>query len=332
MPSQSPSTLRPAKKPVSRGPSSLNSNTGSAKLADAALSAADRAFGGQPLLPLDKSSTGSDASLDGRRRLGGAFLIATNRIRPDPQQPRRRINSEAQRELNDSVKRLGILQPITVRYVEHDNIYQVITGERRYLATKEAGLQDIPCWIQKPKEADILLHQIVENWQRLDMHPYDLADGVGRLRDANGLAQKQIAEATGKSEGEISKLLALLDLAPEVQKLAREDDSGRISKRHLYAVRSLPFPDQQAIIERVREHALSAEDTEKIVARTIERTRGVGRRGSPVSHHRFTTSHATVSVTFRKKDVTAADICAALDEARAQVALPHTEGDTVVHT
>lgn len=251
-------------------------------------------------MPLSDRPADADHSHDGRRRLGGAFLIALTRVRPDPEQPRRQIDTQAQRELVDSVSRLGILQPVTVRYVEQENIYQLITGERRYHAAKEAGLAEIPCWVQTPKETDVLLHQIVENWQRLDMHPYDLADALARLRDGNGFTQRQLAEATGKSEGEVSKLLAILDLAPDVQKLAREDQSGHITKRHLYAVRALAPTKQQTVIQRVREEGITAEDTEKLVAREIERTAGVRRRGVPVSHHRFATSHATVSLTFGK--------------------------------
>ncbi len=218
------------------------------------------------------------------------------------------------------MKTHGILQPITVRYLESHNLYQIITGERRYQAAKEAGLREIPCWIQTPKDKDVLVHQIVENWQRLDMHPYDLADALARLRDVNGYSQKQIAEATAKSEGEISKILAILDLDPAVQKLGREDTTGRITKRHLYAVRTLPAADQRSLIEKVRQDRLSADETEHLVTRKLETTRGIARPGAPVSYHRYKTDHATVSLTFRQKNVTTDDILAALDEARLNAA------------
>jgi len=151
-----------------------------------ALAAADRTFGDSPTIPLASEPSPAEGSLEGRRRLGGAFTIALNRIRPDPDQPRRRLDTDAQKELTDSVKRLGVLQPITVRFLEAENTYQVITGERRYHAARAAGLTEIPCWVQSPKEDEVLLHQIVENWQRLDIPPYDLADALARLRDANG--------------------------------------------------------------------------------------------------------------------------------------------------
>ena len=223
------------------------------------------------------------------------------------------------------MKRLGILQPITVRFLESENIYQIITGERRYHAAKEAPLKEIPCWIQTPKEEDVLLHQIVENWQRLDMHPFDLADALARLRDANGLSQKEIAQATGKSEGEISKILSLLDLDAEVQKLAREDDTGSVTKRHLYAVKPLPPDQQQTLIRKVQSEGITADETEELAEKEFRKLRSEPRRGAPVSQKRFRTTYATVSFVFRKKDVTREDVLEALGEVQAQVRPPETD-------
>lgn len=220
------------------------------------------------------------------------------------------------------MKRLGILQPITVRYVETENVYRIITGERRYHAAREAGVAEIPCWVQSPKENEVLLHQIVENWQRLDMHPYDLADALARLRDANSHSQRDLARETGKSEGEISKLLALLDLDPAVQKVARDDQTGRISRRHLYAIRALPAERQLALLRRAQQEAMTAIDMEQLAARETGGAASQRRRGAPVSHHRFSTSQATVSLTFRKNDVTTEDILGALDEVRCRFSSP----------
>jgi ParB family chromosome partitioning protein len=295
---------------------------------EAALNAAEQTFTSAPRLPLPEDQPPAPPSLDGRRRLHGAFTIALDRIRPDPSQPRRRFDTDAQHELVESIKRLGILQPITVRYLDQEDVYQVITGERRYQAAGEAGLIEIPCWVQNPKEQEVLLHQIVENWQRLDMHPYDLADALARLRDANGYSQRDLARETGKSEGEISKIFALLDFDPAVQKLAREDESGRITRRHLYAVRSLPAEEQVALLKRTQQEAITASDMEELAAKRTEAVTGRKRRGAPVSHYRFNTPHALVTVTFRKKDISSEDILAALDEARVQIATPQQSVDT----
>ncbi len=276
-------------------------------------------------MPPAEEQSHLQGSLDGRRRLGGAFAIAHDRIRPDPAQPRRRVDTDAQIELNASIRRLGILQPITVRYVEAENVYRIITGERRFHAACEAGLSEIPCWVQSPKEEEVLLHQIVENWQRLDMHPFDLADALARLRDANSYSQQDLVRETGKSKGEISKLLAILDLNPAVQKAARDDQTGHITRRHLYAIRALPAERQLSFLRRAQQEAMTATDMEQLAAKETGDPPSHRRRGAPVSHHRFSTSQATVSLTFRKKDVTTEDILAALDEARCQAAPSKTE-------
>jgi len=176
--------------------------------------------------------------------------------------------------------------------------------------------------VQSPKEQEVFLHHIIENWQRLDMRPYDLADALARLRDANGYSQRDLARDTGKSAGDISKLLSLLDLAPQVQKLAREDRTGRLTRRDLYAVRTLPAEHQLALIRRAQHQSVTAAQMEVLVARRTEAFEGRKRRGASLSHHRFSTSQATVTVTFRKKDVTSEDILGAIDEVRAQLLSP----------
>ena len=234
------------------------------------LEVAGRTFAEEAVLPLGTEAAPVQGSLDGRRRLGGAFAIALDRIRPDPSQPRKRLDTDAQREINDSVKRLGILQPITVRYIEAEDTYQIITGERRFHAATAAGFTEIPCWVQSPKEKEVLLHQIVENWQRLDMHPYDLADALARLRDANGYTQQDLARETGKSKGEISKLLSLLEVDPEVQKVAREDRTGRITRGHLYAIRGLPPGEQLSLVQKAQQEPITVAEMETLVARKVE--------------------------------------------------------------
>ena len=213
-----------------------------------------------------------------------------------------------------------MLQPISVRYVEKEDVYQVISGERRFQACREVGLTEIPCWIQKPKDKEILLRQIVENWQRADLHPYELADSLVRLREENGYSQKQLAEETGKPESEISKLLALQKLDPVVQKAAREEPETALSKRHLYALTQLKPETQREVAEEVRQKKMTAIETEKVVAaKKSDADGGAKKRGAPVVHLRYATTHATVTLNFRKRDVQAADILRALDEARAKV-------------
>jgi ParB family chromosome partitioning protein len=258
--------------------------------------------------------------LQGRRRLAGAFFIELARIRPDPSQPRRSHDDRAHQELTASIARLGVLQPIAVRYIQAEDIYQIISGERRYLATKAAGLSEMPCWVQAPKDEEILLRQLSENWQRAELHPFELADSLARLRDVNGYTQKDLAEATGKSPGEISKLLSLLDLDPAIQKEAREDQSGAVTRRHLYALTKLDAADQPEALAAIRVGHLTATDTDSMVSRRLAAHAKHRKRGSPVTKFQYVTSQATVHVTFRRATVESDDVLRALDEAKETIA------------
>ncbi|MGC3971605.1 MAG: ParB/RepB/Spo0J family partition protein [Pirellulales bacterium] len=280
----------------------------------AAESAAKRTLGGRPSLPLAAEPADSGA-LQGRRRLSGAFLIELSRIKPDPSQPRRTMDEQALAELVDSVTRLGILQPIAVRYVEKEDCYFIISGERRFQAATLAKLTEVPCWIQNPEESEILVRQIVENWQRADLHPFELADSLARLRDANGYTQVKIAEVTGKSEGEVSKLLKLLTLTPAVQKEAHEDTTGTLSQRHLYAVSRLPVEEQVDTATQVRSHKMSAKDTETLVTRKLRARTERPKGRHTVTRVKYVTTKAVVLLTFRKQNVASEDIIAALTEA-----------------
>ena len=281
-----------------------------------ALAAASRTFSTPAELPFSSDAATDATFLDGRQRLRGAFSIDIHLIEADPDQPRKHFDTAAQRDLNASVAHVGILQPITVRHIEARGKYRIITGERRFQAAMVAKLKDVPCWVQTPQDSDVLLHQIVENWQRADMHPYDLADALARLRDENGYSQKRIAEHTGKSQGEISKLLTLLMLAPDVQKLAREDTKGRISKRHLYAVARLKPNDQRELIEKVHRRGLDVSDVERLAKNREEGHEEARANRVPAKSFRFKTNTATVTITFREKNVAREDVLRALQEAR----------------
>lgn len=267
-------------------------------------------------MPLAADSAATPAEQRGRKQLKGAFAIDLSRIRPDPTQPRRLLDDDALEELAASIRRHGVMQAITVRYLAEDDVYQIISGERRFLATKLAGFSTIPCQIQDPKENEILVRQIVENWQRAQLHPFEIADSLEKLRDGNGYSQKDLARETGKPEPEISKFLKLLELAPSVQKDARNDASGVLTFRHLYNVARLAPDEQSAVVFAVREQRMTAIETEKLVRKTIARRTAAPKRGAPVTKVEYVTAKAKVTLTFRKKTVEKEDILAALDEAR----------------
>ena len=257
--------------------------------------------------------------MQGRRRLSGAFFIELARIRPDPAQPRKNLDTDDQRELAASIARHGVIQPISVRYLVAQDVYQVISGERRYQAAKAAGYAEIPCIVHDPSEREILVRQLVENWQRVDLKPFEIADALRSLQEAEKCTQHELAQMTGKSEGEISKLLALLSLTPEVQRAAREDDSGRFSRRQLYAIAKLPPKEQPQVLEQVQRGDLTIEETERVAGKAAALSQGASKRGAPVHKIRIMTPLAAVLLTFRRKQVTNDDIVKALEQAKNQV-------------
>jgi ParB/RepB/Spo0J family partition protein len=205
---------------------------------------------------------------------------------------------------------------LSVRFLPDEDVYQIISGERRYQASKLAGLNTIPCLIHEPQQRDVLVRQVVENWQRAQLHPFEIADALSQLRDQNDYSQKRLAEEIGKPEPEISRFLKLLELQPSVQKDARNDPSGVLSFRHLYNIARLTPDGQSAMVAAVREQRLSAVETEKLVHREIARSMASPKRGAPVTRVQYVTTKARVIPTFRKQSVTNEEIVAALDEAR----------------
>lgn len=225
-----------------------------------------------------------------------SFLIEIDRIVPDPDQPRRTFNEEETEELAASLRSRGIKQPMTVRWVASLERYMIVDGGRRFEAARRAGIAKLPCTIDKAEGKDVLIDQIVHNWQRADLRPYETADALARLRDKYSMNQQQLSDVTGKPKGEISKLLALHDkVVPEVQEMARADEASKLTKRHLYNISKLP-PDEQAnVAERVQRDGLTAIETERLTTKKGGRRQGIAAR-----QRRFHTDEADVVVTFRK--------------------------------
>ena len=263
----------------------------------------------------------------GRRRLHGAFAIDIERIEADPNQPRKRIDAVHLEELTQSIRRHGVLQPISVRYVDDTGQYRIVAGECRYTAARQAGLTELPCWVKTPNDNDVLIEQIVENWVRSDLNPFELADSLAILRDANGYSQKRLAQETGKSAGEISKLLSILNMDTTVQSLARKDQTGRLSKRHLYALSRLPVPMQTRVLQRIQRDKLTAVDVERIAERLARNAEKGDRRGARYSRRSFRTSKAQVTFSFRSDTDSDQDVLTAMHEVELHLAAQSSPRD-----
>ncbi len=188
--------------------------------------------------------------------------IAINEIVANPFQPRIHFDEEALFDLSNSIKELGIIQPITLRKLaEHK--YQIIAGERRFRASKIAGLTTIPAFIREAGDETMLEMALVENIQREDLDAIEIALSYQRLIDECNLTQETLSEKVGKKRSTVSNYLRLLKLPATVQKAIREQE---ITMGHARALVNIPEPETQIMIYRqVVKYDFSVRKTEDIV-------------------------------------------------------------------
>ena len=194
---------------------------------------------------------------------GTAFEeIEIGRIVPNPKQPPTRFNEQALDELAESIRTLGVIQPITVRK-EADGRYTIISGERRWRASKLAGLTSMPAYIREADEESMLAMAIVENIQRQDLNAIEVALSLQRLVDECHLTQDSLGERVGKKRSTVANYLRLLKLPVEVQLAVREE---LISMGHARALINLESEQQQiALLKKTIKKGLSVRQVEEAV-------------------------------------------------------------------
>lgn len=193
--------------------------------------------------------------------------IEVGKIIPNPTQPRSTFDDEALAELADSIRTLGVIQPITVKR-NTDNEYVIISGERRWRASKMAGLESIPAYIREVDDANLHAMALVENIQRQDLNAIEIALSMQRLVDECGLTQDSLAEKVGKKRSTVANYMRLLRLPDEVQLALKE---GLISMGHAKAIAGVPDEKQLALLKRCLKKALSvrqAEDAARAMCET----------------------------------------------------------------
>lgn len=171
--------------------------------------------------------------------------IPINTVRPNPQQPRRSFDETALRELADSIRAYGILQPLTVR--DRGGFYELVAGEHRLRAARIAGLREVPCLVAEVGEEDAALLALIENLQRRDLDYMEEAAAIARLIGRYGLSQQQAADKLGKSQPAIANKLRLLRLAPPVIDCLRQYG---LTERHARTLLRLTDPEQQLAAAR----------------------------------------------------------------------------------
>ena len=200
---------------------------------------------------------GSSASLS---NAASETKLPIEDIVPNPNQPRIHFNETELRELSESIQEHGVLQPLLVR--KHGNGYEIIAGERRYQASKLAGLEELPVIIKDVDDEQMLALALIENLQRSDLNPVEEAKGYRQLIDASGMTQEALSKAVSKSRSAITNSLRLLDLPEVVQQMIFE---GKLTAGHARAILAIPYEDARIkLAEKVVAEGLSVRATEKL--------------------------------------------------------------------
>ena len=209
------------------------------------------------LIPTEGAGTGGGSSIEGLRDLPVSAIHANRH------QPRTVFDEEALNSLVESVRSLGVLQPVLVRPSEDAGQYELIAGERRWRAARRAGLQTIPAVVKAVEELGALEQAVVENLHRADLNPLEEAAAYQQLIDDFGLTQEQAAKRVGKSRSSVANLLRLFQLPPTVQ---RAISDGSVSAGHAKVLLSTPDRAyQEALAKRIVAEDLSVRATEQLI-------------------------------------------------------------------
>lgn len=187
-------------------------------------------------------------------------LVAIDKVKPNPNQPRTHFNETELRELSESIKAHGVLQPLLVR--KQGDGFEIIAGERRYQAAKLAGLTEVPVTIKEADDQAVLEMALIENLQRSDLNPIEEAKGYKQLIKTSGMTQEALSKAVSKSRSTITNSLRLLDLPQQVQDLLY---NGKLTAGHARAILAVPYEEARIkLAEKVVAEGLSVRATEKL--------------------------------------------------------------------
>lgn len=215
---------------------------------------------------------GLDALIDGEfeeisvdEEGNGILNVDIDAVEPNREQPRKNFDAVALKELADSIEQFGVIQPLVV--LKQDDYYEIVAGERRWRASKLAGLERIPVIIKNFSLQEILEVSLIENIQREDLNPIEEALAYERLIKEFGITQEEVAKKVSKSRSAIANILRLLNLGKRIQQLIIE---GKLSSGHSRAILAIQDKNKQFDIARqIIDNNLSVRDTEKLVKKII---------------------------------------------------------------
>ncbi|HET8864516.1 MAG TPA: ParB/RepB/Spo0J family partition protein [Gracilimonas sp.] len=204
-------------------------------------------------------------------RVNIVLFVPVDHIRKNPHQPRKEFNEEKLDELGASIKKHGLIQPITVRYIGEKR-FELISGERRLRAAKLAGLKEIPAFIREADDEQSMAFALIENIQREELNPLEVALGYKRLLEEFDYTQAEVAERVGKNRTTVTNMLRLLNLPDFIQSALK---SNQISMGHARALITIEDEDvQQKILKKVIDKGLSVRQIEDAVRDISSPTKG----------------------------------------------------------
>lgn len=213
------------------------------------------------LLPAAPPPASHAAAQADSPRGGGVLRLPVEAIRRDGRNPRKRFDEQRLRELADSIKVQGVLQPVLVR--REGSGYRLIAGERRWRAAQLAGLKEVPALLREASEKEAFELALVENLQRADLDPIEEARGFQQLMEEFKLTQEQVSQRVGRDRSSVANALRLLALPEAVKEMLQD---GSLSMGHARALLGVPkIPELVALARRVAEGELSVRETESLV-------------------------------------------------------------------
>jgi ParB family chromosome partitioning protein len=245
-----------------------------------------------------EKQSSENAYLDSQKRVNIVLQVPVQNIRPNPRQPRREFDEERLEELALSIERHGLIQPVTVRYIGEKR-FELISGERRLRASKQAGLKELPAYVREVNDEDVLSFALIENIQREDLNPVEVALGYQRLIDEAGHTQAEVAAKVGKNRSTVANMLRLLNLPPYVQAALRDQ---RISMGHARALINVEKEEEQEkIFKQIIDKGYSVRQTEKAVRKLEKEASSQKSASSGTANRRNTFMFKEISSRLRRK-------------------------------
>ncbi len=250
------------------------------------------------LLENEETDVTSRSGMSGSTTVGAVASIELDKIEANPFQPRTHFEEEALNELAHSIKEQGIIQPVTVRKLGYDK-YQLISGERRFKASKIAGLKTIPAYIRIANDQAMLEMAIVENIQRENLNAIEIGISYQRLLEECSLTQEELSNKVGKNRSTVSNYLRMLKLPPEIQVGIRDN---KITMGHARAIINVEDPAEQlAIYNDIINGELSVRKVEEIAKLSKAKKTGTPKESPQSLPEQYKKIQETLSERFKTK-------------------------------